>query len=110
MMLRGLARLACLALLALRLHPAESYLTNVPARINEAFAALTASGAVVAWGNPDRGGNSTPVAASLASSVVSIASTGRAFAALTAGGRSWPGAIRPTAATQPLSPPASLQG
>ncbi|MFM8524483.1 MAG: DUF4114 domain-containing protein [Cyanobacteriota bacterium] len=47
-----------------------------------AFAALRADGSVLAWGDPDLGGDSSAVEAQLSSGVVQIFSTNAAFAAL----------------------------
>ena len=51
-----------------------------------AFAALRADGSVLAWGDPDLGGDSSAVDAALGSGVVQIFSTNAAFAALRADG------------------------
>ena len=51
-----------------------------------AFAALRADGSVLAWGDPDLGGDSSAVDAHLSAGVVQIFSTNAAFAALRADG------------------------
>lgn len=51
-----------------------------------AFAALRADGSVLAWGDPELGGDSSAVDAALSSGVVQIFSTNAAFAALKADG------------------------
>ena len=55
-------------------------------RNDYAFAALKADGSVVTWGNSSTGGNSSAVAAQLASGVEAIYSTSQAVAALKADG------------------------